>query len=114
MSPRRRQSVLHKIARKRRADRRDARPVWVAFHTGATHPAVHPSIGPDLLRAHGLTRREREILRLVATGETDRGIAEALYLSPRTVSNHVSHILDKLGVPTRRAAVRTAVQIGLL
>jgi two-component system response regulator DegU len=53
-------------------------------------------------------------LRLVATGETDRGIAESLFLSHRTVSNHVSSILGKLDVPTRRAAVLTAMRVGLL
>jgi DNA-binding NarL/FixJ family response regulator len=114
MSPRRRRSVLHKIARKRRADRRDARPVWVAFLNGETHPAGPQGRVPALPRASALTRRETEILRLVATGATDRDIAEALYLSPRTVSNHVSHILGKLDVPTRRAAIHAAVRIGLL
>ena len=55
-----------------------------------------------------------EVLHLVAQGETDQRIADRLYLSRRTVSTHVSNILSKLDVPTRRAAVITAARIGLL
>ncbi len=56
-----------------------------------------------------LTRRERDVLRLVSAGLTDREIAEALSISPRTVGVHVSHLLGKLGVETRRAARRRAL-----
>jgi predicted ATPase/DNA-binding CsgD family transcriptional regulator len=51
-----------------------------------------------------LTPRETEILRLLASGQTDRAIAMTLFLSVRTVENHVAHILAKLGVRTRTAA----------
>jgi DNA-binding CsgD family transcriptional regulator len=61
-----------------------------------------------------LSGREREILRLVAAGHTDREIAEALYLSRHTAANHVRHILAKLGAPTRAAAVARAVLADLL
>ncbi len=60
----------------------------------------------DLL---ALSEREREILRLVAQGRDNTEIARELYLSPSTVKNHVSSILDKLGVDSRvQAAVRAA------
>jgi DNA-binding NarL/FixJ family response regulator len=55
-----------------------------------------------------------EVLRFVARGETDRRIADQLYLSRRTVSSHVSNILSKLDVASRREAVVTAARIGLL
>jgi non-specific serine/threonine protein kinase len=55
-----------------------------------------------------LTPRETEILRLVATGMTDSRIAEALFISVRTVQNHVAHIFAKLGVRTRAAAATAA------
>ncbi len=55
-----------------------------------------------------LTRRETEVLRLVAAGQTDAAIAATLFLSVRTVENHVSHILAKLGVRNRTEAVRAA------
>jgi DNA-binding CsgD family transcriptional regulator len=48
-----------------------------------------------------LTRREHDIARLVANGMTNRQIAARLFLSERTVENHVSHILRKLGSATR-------------
>jgi non-specific serine/threonine protein kinase len=55
-----------------------------------------------------LTPREVEILRLVASGMTNPDIAAALFLSVRTVENHVAHILNKLGVRTRTAAAAAA------
>ncbi len=61
-----------------------------------------------------LTRREREVLRLLAEGRTDRDIAAALFIGPRTVSWHVSAILNKLGVNTRREAATKARVDGLL
>ena len=57
---------------------------------------------------HGLTRRELEVLRLVAAGETNRAIAAELVLSERTVDRHVSNIYAKLGVSTRAAATAYA------
>jgi DNA-binding CsgD family transcriptional regulator len=51
-----------------------------------------------------LTDREREVLALVATGETNRQIASLLGISPHTVARHVSNIFDKLGVGSRTAA----------
>lgn len=57
----------------------------------------------------GLSARETEILRLVAQGHDNTEIAHELYLSPSTVKNHVSSILEKLGVDSRvQAAVRAA------
>jgi predicted ATPase/DNA-binding NarL/FixJ family response regulator len=61
-----------------------------------------------------LTRRERDVLRLLAAGQTDRDIAEALFIGLRTVSWHVGSILGKLGVSTRREAAAKARADGLL
>jgi DNA-binding NarL/FixJ family response regulator len=47
-----------------------------------------------------LTAREREVLRLMAQGLTDRGIAERLWVTPKTVETHVRHILRKLDLPS--------------
>ncbi|PFG41076.1 LuxR family transcriptional regulator [Georgenia soli] len=55
-----------------------------------------------------LSAREVEVLRLVATGATNRAIAAELYLSERTVDRHVSNILSKLGVASRSAATARA------
>jgi DNA-binding CsgD family transcriptional regulator len=61
-----------------------------------------------------LTRREREVLRLVAEGHTDREVAESLVISPRTVNRHLSNIFVKLDVPGRAAAVAYAIRQGLV
>lgn len=63
--------------------------------------------------AGGLTPREREVLRLVAAGQSNRQIAEALYISRKTASVHVSNILTKLGVHSRGEAAATARRLGL-
>jgi DNA-binding NarL/FixJ family response regulator len=61
----------------------------------------------------GLTPREREVLGLVAAGRSNRQIADALYISPKTASVHVSNILAKLGVHTRLEAAAAARRLGL-
>jgi DNA-binding CsgD family transcriptional regulator/tetratricopeptide (TPR) repeat protein len=61
----------------------------------------------------GLTPREREVLALIAEGRTDRQIAEALFISPRTVAMHVSSILTKLGVTNRGGAAAVAHRVRL-
>lgn len=72
----------------------------------ATRPDDRPGrrTGDEL----GLTSRERDVLALLAEGRTDRQIAEALFISPRTVAMHVSSILAKLGVPNRGGAAAVA------
>jgi DNA-binding CsgD family transcriptional regulator len=83
--------------------------------------AVFEGLGaaPDLDRldrldggagAAGLTRRELQVLRLVAAGLTNRAIAAELVLSQRTVDRHVSNIFAKLGVTSRAAATARAYQ----
>jgi DNA-binding NarL/FixJ family response regulator len=56
----------------------------------------------------GLTAREAEVLKLVARGYTNREIAATLVISVKTVSVHVSHILRKLGAPSRLEAAAIA------
>jgi DNA-binding CsgD family transcriptional regulator len=66
------------------------------------------------LEQGGLTRRELEILRLVAVGRTNREIAHQLFLSPRTVDMHVRNMLGKLGCRSRTEATGKAHELGLL
>ncbi|MGH2561470.1 MAG: tetratricopeptide repeat protein [Thermomicrobiales bacterium] len=61
-----------------------------------------------------LTPREIDVLQLLISGLSDREIAEELFVSVRTVEGHVSHILGKLGVRTRTAAVTTAIAAGIV
>ncbi|MDP9358228.1 MAG: LuxR C-terminal-related transcriptional regulator [Chloroflexota bacterium] len=62
---------------------------------------------------HGLTSRELDVLALLVEGRSNREIAEALFVSPRTVDNHVTNILAKLEVKSRTAAVAAARRLGL-
>ena len=64
-------------------------------------------------RAAGLTVREQEILRLVASGLTNRQIGEQLFITEKTASHHVSNILAKLGVRGREEAAAEAVRLGI-
>lgn len=62
----------------------------------------------------GLTTRELEVLRLVASGRTNRAIAKELGLSEKTVARHVHNSLTKIGVPSRAAATAFAYENGLI
>jgi len=66
------------------------------------------------VRPYELTWRELQVLTLLATGRSNPEIAAALVVSPRTISSHVEHILEKLGVPTRAGAAALAASEGLL
>lgn len=63
---------------------------------------------PDALP--GLTQREREILALIGEGLTNRQIGQRLYLAEKTVNNHISRLLAKLGVERRIQAAVIATQ----
>ena len=65
-------------------------------------------------RAAGLTAREVEVLRLVATGRTNRSIGAALQLSEKTVARHVANIFAKLDVSSRAAATAYAFEHGIV
>ncbi len=58
----------------------------------------------------GLTNREVEVLRLVAQGLTNEQVAEQLVISPRTVNSHLASIYGKIGVSSRSAATRYAME----
>jgi DNA-binding CsgD family transcriptional regulator len=69
-----------------------------------------PAGRSSALSPPGLTAREVEVLRLVAQGLTDAQVAERLVISPRTVNTHLTSIYNKLGVDSRAAATRFAVE----
>jgi DNA-binding CsgD family transcriptional regulator len=64
--------------------------------------------GKSPARSLGLTRRETEVLALVAAGRTNRQIGETLFITPKTAGVHVSRILAKLGVAGRGEAAAVA------
>ncbi len=84
--------------------------------TVLTSPALQPAStgGRHAGSAYNLTVRELEVLRLLVAGQSNPQIAEALFISPRTATTHVTNILTKLGVPSRTAAATAALAAGLV
>jgi DNA-binding CsgD family transcriptional regulator/tetratricopeptide (TPR) repeat protein len=95
------ESEIGALARRGRIELEPARP--------EEPEASPPSPGAEL----GLTAREREVLALLADGRTNRQIAGTLYITHKTASTHVSHILAKLGVSNRSEAAAVAHRLGL-
>ena len=79
-----------------------------ALDVRAIHALEQPAALPG-----GLTEREAEVLRLVASGQSNKDIAEVLFLSERTVARHLSNIFHKTGVSSRSAATAFAFENGL-
>jgi non-specific serine/threonine protein kinase len=91
-----------------------AMPVEQAVAEALAVAAAATAVTPRNRRAPtDLTRRERDVLRLLAAGHANRAIGDLLSISERTVENHVFHILTKLGVESRSAAASYAVRHGL-
>ena len=82
----------------------ERRALRLATRTRVPLPEQAADAGP----LNRLTPREREVLDLLADGATNRAIADALFISEKTASVHVSHVLSKLGVPNRGAAAALA------
>jgi DNA-binding CsgD family transcriptional regulator len=86
-------------------------PAGAATVAVTVQPAVPAEITPLLMRAYGLTPRQRTVARLVLTGQSTRQIAAALHVSHHTVNDHVRAVADKTGVRSRGqlAAVLTGL-----
>jgi LuxR family maltose regulon positive regulatory protein len=111
--------TLVELGRRELARREAAAALEVLQRTGASALSerareVLDSLGDRSRRAGPLTRRELEVLGLIAQGLRDRGIADALALSEHTVHRHVANIYVKLGCSTRAAAVAKAGELKLL
>ncbi|MEV0208320.1 response regulator transcription factor [Streptomyces sp. NPDC050788] len=78
------------------------------MHSLRAEPAGAPEVAPELA---GLSPREREILALIGDGLTNREIGKRLYLSEKTVKNHISRLLAKLGVQRRVQAAVLATHL---
>jgi DNA-binding NarL/FixJ family response regulator len=106
----------------KRATRRDLIEAVITIYAGGS--VVAPELASELLRDYArlsrdplaserrplLTAREREILRLVSDGLTDKEIAGRLFISPRTVQNHLARIREKTGRGRRSELARWAVE----
>jgi DNA-binding NarL/FixJ family response regulator len=96
----------------RACTRSDAEALVAAVVEARLSPELAPA--PPVVAGNTLTRRERDVLRLLVTGRTDHQIAVALSISQRTVSWHVRAILGKMGVSTRRDAIVLAHDQGFV
>jgi len=86
-------------------------PLLAVLGTGANAPRSAPVTEP---RGSALTKRENDILQLLAEGLTNKEIAQRFTLSPRTVDTHVERVLAKLNVTSRTRAVAAALRLGLV
>ena len=96
------------------ADQLKARPLRRALDDLARRARIgtaEPDVDGTVLAA--LTSREREVLRLIAAGRSNREIASVLFIAPKTASVHVSNILGKLGAASRTEAAAIAYREGL-
>jgi DNA-binding CsgD family transcriptional regulator len=91
-----------------------ARPLAEAADTLARRIGLRSAAHPAVTGTETLTDREHEVLRLVAEGLSNSGIAKQLYISPKTASVHVSRIIAKLAVASRGEAAAVAHRLGLL
>ena len=115
-----RETALERLsAAHRAADMLGAAPLAavVAAEVVALGASLSDQLGRRAAATHeqgGLSRRELEVMRLAASGLTNREIAERLVLSTRTVDMHMRNILAKLRCRTRTEAARRASELGLL
>jgi ATP/maltotriose-dependent transcriptional regulator MalT len=78
-------------------------------------PSLQPfSLNEERLKDLGITRRELEILELIAQGMSNREIAEKLFVSENTVKTHSSRLFDKLSAKRRTQAVQIGKEMGLI
>ncbi|KOR89790.1 response regulator [Paenibacillus solani] len=82
--------------------------------TEGADEAPEPGGHDETMLLDKLTRREQEVLQLIASGMNNREISEALYITEKTVKTHVSHLLDKLGVADRTQAAIYALKHGIV
>jgi DNA-binding CsgD family transcriptional regulator len=89
-------------------------PASAAGRSGDARPETERPDPAPTAPDHGLSTREVEVLRLVASGKTNKQIGRELFVSEKTVNRHVSNIFAKLDVPSRAAATAWAYRRGLV
>ncbi len=98
-------SALREAARAGPGRRADCTRSFLRASTRAAN-----RLGPD----HSLTQREVEVLEALANGASTTQLARQLYVSPKTVKNHLNHIYSKLGAQSRTQAVAKALRLGIV
>jgi DNA-binding CsgD family transcriptional regulator len=98
----------------RRLELGAARALFAQLSASSCLEHIAAQLSPPTQPAGSLSDRETDVLRLVAAGKTNREIAEALFISEKTVARHVSNIFDKLAVSSRAGATAWAYQHNLV
>ncbi|WP_203230982.1 response regulator [Nocardioides caldifontis] len=75
----------------------------------ATHDRAEPTVVPEVVKQHALSRREVEICRLLVAGMSNGDIARRLFIEEKTVKNHLNRIFAKLGAANRAEAIATCL-----
>lgn len=91
--------------------------VWVGWKLTHRPVIIHdPNFVPNAasLQSAGISKREQEVLELIAQGLSNREIAEKLFLSPHTVKSHSSSLFMKLNARRRTEAIKKAKELGLI
>jgi DNA-binding CsgD family transcriptional regulator len=88
--------------------------LFVGARLFAARPAPPFDGNPQALAALGISRRELEVLELLAAGHANREIADRLGVSPHTVKTHVARLLEKLDARRRTDAIARARELGIL
>jgi len=97
-----------------------------AVHRGSSF--LSPDIAPSVIEGYlqkkdkeleedpyeSLTNREKQVLKLIAEGHTNKQIADMLYMSVKTVMGHRTHLMEKLSIHSRTELVKFAIQKGLI
>ncbi len=86
--------------------------LWLGF--GVARRPVSPPGNPAAVASLGLTRRELEVLQLLADGQANKEIARALGVSPNTVKTHLARLFEKLGASSRTAAIARGRDLGII
>jgi DNA-binding CsgD family transcriptional regulator/tetratricopeptide (TPR) repeat protein len=106
-------SRFEALARRARIDLRVAEPTAMSPAVAIATSDRPLAPGTQALHTRGLSDREIEVLTLVASGYSNADIAERLFITSKTASVHVSHIMDKLGASSRTEAATIGVRLGL-
>ncbi len=89
--------------------------IWAGFRvTSRRREPVPYTPDPERLESLGISKREHEVLELLAAGHSNQEIADKLFLSLNTVKTHTSNLFSKLGVNRRTQAIRKAKELRLL
>lgn len=105
--------LFRDVSREKEAQRIVQQILSIAGKLSLT-PGTDPLIRSPLPPTSDLTGRERQVLRLLASGASNKAIAKRLFISPSTVRNHVHNILTELNVRSRLEAVTLALRSGLV